>query len=91
MPTRRQCRRYQLEQKRVLDNPGRIKHLRFQVQSSLVKKHSYLLQYVRKQTRRLCLRTIKRDPSSLQYIRNQTLEVCLRAVQTKVKVHLPKG
>ena len=46
-----------------------------------VKQDGWALEYVRKQTPKICLEAVKENGWALQYVRKQTPEICLEAVK----------
>ena len=46
-----------------------------------VKRNGLALQYVKDQTKDICLKAVKQDGFALLYVKNQTKEICLEAVK----------
>ena len=46
-----------------------------------VKQDGYALQYVKKQTKAICLAAVKQDGCVLRYVEEQTEAICLAAVK----------
>ena len=56
----------------------------FMCREAILKSREYgtsVLQYIKKQTTKLCLLAIKKNPYALGYVRNQTPQICMEAVK----------
>ena len=70
MSNKRSCRKFQLELKRVHDNPNRIRHIKQTNKLCLiaVQGNGFALKYVQNQTPEICLAAVKQYGMALHFV-----------------------
>ncbi len=70
MSNKRSCRKFQLELKRVHDNPNRIRHIKQTNKLCLiaVQGNGFALKYVQNQTQKMCLVAVQQNGAALQFV-----------------------